>query len=57
MAVRLADRPASQMGLLSRLCKKTEMLVEENWIPIVKVAFAIKQRRVLNARDLDDLLR
>ena len=50
----LARRPMEQLGILTRLICETEMLVEENWIPIVRVASALKQRRFFSGDELDE---
>jgi hypothetical protein len=50
----LASRPMVRLGILPR---KTEMLAEENWIPIVRVAGVLRTRRVLSGDELNELLR
>jgi hypothetical protein len=39
------------------IIRKTEMLVEENWIPIVRVAGVLRTRRVLSGDELNELFR
>jgi hypothetical protein len=53
----LASRPMVRLGILTRLIRKTEMLVEENWISIVRVAGVLRTRRVLSGDELNELLR